>query len=103
MFETVPPLVNAPPCGREPDELGHPADRLILDLRGGRRPDREVGVEARGEEVAEHADLEARRADEGEVARARLGDRLVERPARILEHLERAASAPRAAPLRAAP
>ena len=30
------------------------------------------------------------RGDEGEVARARLGDRLVERPARVLEHLEHA-------------
>ena len=76
--------------GREADELRHPADRLILDLGRGRRPHGEVDVEARGEQVAEHADLEPGRADEGEVARTRLGERLVEHPARILEHLERA-------------
>ena len=82
--------MNAPPCGGEADELRHPADRLILDLGRGRRPHGEVDVEAGGEQIAEHADLEAGRADEREVARPRLGERLVEHPARVLEHLERA-------------
>ena len=76
--------------GGEADELRHPAHRLVLDLRGRGRPDREVGVEARGEEIAEHADLEPGGGDEGEEAGADLGDRLVERPAGILEHLEHA-------------
>ena len=49
---------------READELCHPADRLILDLRRGGRPHCQVRVEARGEEVAEHADFETRRRDE---------------------------------------
>ena len=46
--------------GREADELGHPADGLVLDLRRGGGPDGEVRVEARGEQVADDADLEAR-------------------------------------------
>ena len=80
---------EGPGLRRKADELGDPADGLILDLRRRGRPDGEVRVEARGEEIAEHADLEARRADEGEVARAGLGDRLVERPPRVVEDLER--------------
>ena len=54
-FETVPPLVNAPAAGRKVEELRHPAHRLVIDLGRRRRPDREVGVEAGGEQVAEHS------------------------------------------------
>ena len=65
------------------DELARPAHRLQLDLRGGAGPDGEVGVVAGGERIGDHADLEARRADESEVARPRLGDALVERLGRV--------------------
>ena len=74
--------------GGEAEELRDPAHRLIFHLRRGRRPDGEVRVEARGEQIADDADLEAGRRDEGEVPRARLGDRLIERAAGVLEHLE---------------
>ena len=103
MLETVPPLVKAPAAAGKADELGDPADGLVLDLGGGGRPDGEVRVEARGEQIADDADLEARRGDEREVARARLGDRLVEAAACVLEHLERTGRPTRAAPPRAAP
>ena len=74
------------------DELAHPAHGLVLDLRRGTGPDREVGVEAGGEEVAEHADLEAGRAHEGEEARTRLRDRDVQDLRRVVERAERARS-----------
>ena len=83
-----------PGGGGEPDELAHPADRLVLHL--GRRPcpDGEVDVEARREQVAQHADLEAGRADEGEEPRARLGDRHVEQLCSVVERGERARPVP---------
>ena len=74
-----------PGRGREADELADPADGLILDLRRGARPDREVDVEARREQVAEDADLEPRRADEREEARPGLRDRDVEHARRVVE------------------
>ena len=43
---------------READELADPADRLALDLGGGRRVAREVDVEARRERIGEDPDLE---------------------------------------------
>ena len=60
-----PPLVNAPPR-RVADERAHPAHGPFLDRRGGTGPDRQVHVEAGCEQVAQHADLEPGRADEGE-------------------------------------
>ena len=74
---------------READELARPADGLHLDLGGGARPDGEVDVVAGGERVGDHPDLEPRRADEGEVARPRLRDALVERPRRVGDRLPR--------------
>ena len=77
-----------PRTGREADELGDPADRLLLDLGRRSGPDREVRVEARREQIAEHANLEPGRGNEREVARTRLCDRLVQSPACVLEHLQ---------------
>ena len=88
MFDTVPPLVKAPAAAGKADELRDPANGLILDLGRRGRPHGQIRVEARREQVAEHADLEPGRGDEREVARTGLGDRLVERPAGVLEHLE---------------
>ena len=82
------PAREGPGRGREAEELRHPADRLVFDLGSSGRPHRQVCVETGGEEIAEHADLEARSSDEREVAWTRLRDRLVERPAGVLEHLE---------------
>ena len=72
---------------READELAHPAQRLALDVARRLGADREVDVVARGEQVADHADLESRAADEAEPARTRLGEALVEHARRVLEHV----------------
>ena len=74
-----------PGRGREPDELADPAHGLVLDLGRGARPDREVDVEARCEQVADDADLEPRRADEREEPRPGLRDRHVEDARRVVE------------------
>ena len=73
-------------AGGEADQLPHPAHRLVLDLAGGAGVDRHVGVEAGRQRVADDADLEPRGADEREVARPRLGDRLVEDPRSVVQH-----------------
>jgi hypothetical protein len=75
---------------READELADPADGLLLDLGRGAGPDREVDVEARREQVADDADLEPGRADEGEEPGPRLRDRDVEDARRVVERRERA-------------
>src|SRR6185503_15771903 len=72
------------------DELAHPADGLLLHLRRGAGPQRKVDVEAGREQVAEDADLETRRADEGEEPRPRLRERRVEDPGGVLERPDRA-------------
>ncbi len=72
---------------READELAHPAQRLALDVARRLGADREVDVVAGGEQVADHADLQSRAADEAEPARAGLGEALVEHPRRVLEHV----------------
>ena len=64
-----------------------PANRLVLDLRGRAGVDRQVDVVGVGQEVGEGADLEAARADEREVARPRLRDRLVEDARGVIERL----------------
>ena len=69
------------------DELAHPAQRLALDVARRLGSDREVDVVARGEEIADHADLESRAADEAEPAGTGLGEALVEHPRRVLEHV----------------
>ena len=84
----MPPLVNAPAAAGKPRNSRRPTHGLILDLRRGGRPDGEVRVEARREQIADDADLEAGRRNEREVPRPRLGDRLVEPAPRVLEHLE---------------
>ena len=84
-FEIVPPLVNAPAAGGIADQLADPSHRLLLDLRGRSGVHRQIGIEARCQRVADHADLEPRRADEREVPRARLGDALVQDPGGILQ------------------
>ena len=65
---------------READELGDPAQRLLLDAvrAAGRRG--EVRVVGGGERGGEHAHLQAARADVGEEQRARGGDARVEHP-----------------------
>ena len=73
--------------GREPDELAHPAHGLVLDLRGRARVDRQVDVVRVGQQVGDGADLQPRRADEREVPRTRLRDRLVEDARRVVERL----------------
>ena len=88
--------------GREPDELRDPANGLILDLRRCAGIDRQIDVVGVGEEVGEGTDLEPARADEREVARPRLRDRLVEDARGVIERLVDRASDPTAAPLRGA-
>jgi hypothetical protein len=82
----------------EAHQLAGPADGLHLDLGSGAGPDREVDVVAGGESVGDHPDLQARGADEREVARARLRDALVERPGGV-EHPLLSAHPPRRQPL----
>ena len=53
MFDTVPPLVNAPAAAGKADELRHPANGLVLDLGRGGRPHGQVRVEAGCEQVAD--------------------------------------------------
>ncbi len=77
---------RAGPAG-EADELADPAQHLALDRRRGAAVGREVDVEGGGERVRDDADLQARRADEGEVARPRGRDRLVEHPLRVPQRL----------------
>ena len=83
-----PPLVKAPPAPRIPDELADPAKRLAFDFGGRSRVAGEIDVEARRQRIGENADLEARRADEREVARSGLCDRLVEDARRVVERVE---------------
>ena len=73
--------------GRVPDELGRPPDRLLLDQRRRARVDREVDVVGVREQVADRADLQAARAHPDEVPGARLRDRLVEDPCRVVDRL----------------
>ncbi len=72
---------------RVADELRRPPDRLLLDLRRRARVHREVDVVGVREQVADRADLQAARPDEGEVPGPRLGDRLVEDPGGVVERL----------------
>ncbi len=75
--------------GRVADELGRPADRLLLDQRRGSRVDREVDVVGMREQVADRPDLEPARTHPDEVPGPGLRDRLVEDPRRIVDRLVR--------------
>ncbi len=76
-----------PDRGGEPDEFTHPANGLLLDLRGGPRVDGQVDVVRVGEQVGDRPDLQTRRPDEREVPRARLCDRTVQHARGIVERL----------------
>ena len=85
----------------EADELADPAQHLALDRRRRAAVGREVDVEAGRERVGDDADLEARRADEGEVARPRRARSTRRAPAPCRAAPRRPSSAPRAAAGRA--
>jgi hypothetical protein len=72
---------------RVPDELGDPADRLMLHHRGGAGVDGQIDVVRLCQQIPDRPDLEARRPDEREVPRPGLGDRLVQDPRCIVERL----------------
>ncbi len=77
----LPPLNEQPAAiDRVPDELGDPSHRLRLYFGGGRRqcPGADVGVDRRGEQVAQHANRRWRRSDVAKEARMPVEQGMIE-------------------------
>ena len=73
---------------RVAEGLTEPLERLALHQVGRAGDDREIDVVAGRQRVAQHRDLEPGRGDECEVARSRLGNRVVEHVGRLVERLQ---------------